>query len=70
MTNNTPPCVYKKSRDEEVNRRGRDNPPFPCIVGKGRPAIPLEIGPHERNPRPSRPTCALWYPCPMDDSKR
>ena len=69
VINNTPPCVNKKSHDTGVNRRSCDNPLFPCIVGKGRPAIPLKIGPQERNPRHSHPTCALWYPCPMENRK-
>ena len=47
VTNNTPPCVNKKSRDEEVNRRGRDNPPFPCIAGKGRQLFPGKL-PHTK----------------------
>ena len=70
VTNNTPPCVNKKSRDAGISRKNRDYPLFSCIVGKGRPAIPLEIGPHERNPQSSHPTCALCYPCPMDTRKR
>ena len=64
VTNKHTTGVNKKRRDTGISRRSRDNSLFPCIVGKGRPTIPLEIGPHRRNPRPSHPLvlCGILVP--------